>query len=384
MQYLIVFLGLLVIGLMVTALFLYKKISLLLTEPKPQDDVLKLMNDNLQSITNNVVKQLSDNTKRVDERLSDVTRQVNDRLKENYQAIQNSGKNANERLDNAAKATHKMTSELTSRLSKLEEANKRIYDVGKDISSLQEILKSPKLRGNLGELFLGDLLSQVLPKDNYKLQYSFKSGDTVDAVIMIKDGLLIPVDSKFSLENFSKMINIKDEKEKEKVRKVFISDIKKRINEIAKKYILPDEGTLDFALMYIPAENVYYEVIIRDQHNDSVCDYALKNKVIPVSPNNFFVYLQTILLGLKGFQIEEKAMEIQKHLSRLNVDFSKFSGHFEVVGKHITNASNKYHESEKFLDRFTDKLQQVDITPREARKIESAKESSEVTEQLKI
>lgn len=370
MYYILGISALVLTSLMVCFFLLYKKFVQYFKEQKPDENILKMMNENLIAITKNVSNQLLDTTKSLNERLSDVTKQVNDRLKENYQAIQEANKRTNERLDGAAKVTSKMTVELAARFCKMEEANKRIYDVGKDIASLQEILKAPKLRGNLGELFLGDLLTQMLPRENFELQYKFKSGETVDAVVKLKDSFLIPIDAKFSLENFSKMIATKDEKEKERVRKVFVSDIKKRVNEISKKYILPDEKTLDFALMYIPAENVYYEIIIRDANNDSICDYALKNKVIPISPNNFFVYLQTILIGLKGFQIEKKAKEIQTYLSHLKIDFSKFNDHFSIIGKHIGNASKQYYESEKFLDRFTGKLDEINVYEREQRPIE--------------
>jgi DNA recombination protein RmuC len=304
------------------------------------------MSDNLNNVTKNVLQQLNA-----------VTNQVNERLKENTTVIQREHRSVGDRLDTAAKAVNT----VNSRLAKIEESNKRIYEVGKDISSLQELLKAPKLRGGLGELFLSDLLAQIFPKDHFTLQHTFKSGDKVDAVIHVRDGLLIPVDSKFPLENFKKMLEEDDEKSREQFRKLFISDVKKRIDEIATKYILPDEGTFDFALMYVPAENVYYEMIIKNQKNDgNLSAYAFSKKVIPVSPNSFFVYLQTILIGLKGFQIEKKAGDILAHLSRLRGDFEKFGTDFSLVGKHIGHARSSYENSERRFERFTDKLEQVE------------------------
>lgn len=313
---------------------------------KRLDDLSQNMTENLNNVTKNVLNQLSD-----------VTKQVNERLKENTNTVERQHRSVGERLDAAAKAVNT----VTARLSKIEEGNKKIFDVGKDISSLQELLKAPKLRGGLGELFLSDLLAQIFPKENYTTQYSFKTGDTVDAVIHVRDNHIIPVDSKFPLENFRKMYEESEQKERSAYRKAFINDVKKRIDEIASKYILPDEGTFDFALMYVPAENVYYEIIIKNQEDNlNVSNYAFSKKVIPVSPNTFYVYLQTILIGLKGFQIEKKAAEILTSLSRLRGDFEKFSDDYMLVGKHLSHARGSYENSEKRLNRFSDKLNHVD------------------------
>lgn len=308
------------------------------------------LNQNMQANLNNVTKLVID-------QLGDVTKQVNERLKENNASLERQHRSVGERLDTAAKVVNT----VNSRLSKIEEGNKRIYDVGKDISSLQELLKAPKLRGGLGELFLNDLLAQIFPRENYTMQYSFKTGDTVDAVIHVRDQHLIPVDSKFPLENFRKMYEEDDETKRGDHRKTFVKDVKKRIDEIAAKYILPDEGTFDFALMYVPAENVYYEMIIKNQDDAAdISTYAFNKKVIPVSPNTFYIYLRTILMGLKGFQIEQKAGEILKSLSRLRGDFEKFGEDFSLVGKHLNHARGSYENSEKRLSRFSDKLTQVE------------------------
>ncbi len=307
----------------------------------------------LEQNIDNLAKSISDQRQLFYNQLNSTTKHISERLQDNSKMIQNSQKHFGDRLDNASKAY----SVVTAKLSQLEEANKRIYDVGKDIASLQEILKSPKLRGNLGELFLGDLLAQILPKNNYTMQYSFKNKEIVDAVIQLRDGVIIPIDSKFPLENFSKMINTQEPAEQKVHRKTFIKDVKNRINEIATKYILPDEGTLDFALMYIPAENVYYELIIKDENGEGIMNYALDKRVIPVSPNSFYSYLQTILLGLKGMQIESSAKEILKELGRLRGDFDKFSEQYRILGGHITHASKSFTEGEKRLGKFSDKLE---------------------------
>lgn len=279
--------------------------------------------------------------------------QMTKRLQENAEAIYKTNQSVGERLDTASRAY----TAVTNKLSQLEEANKRIEDIGKDISSLQDIFRSPKLRGGIGEHFLADLLSQVLPAGQYELQHTFKSGERVDAVILLRDGLLCPVDSKFPLERLTQSLEAEDGPERERLHKAFIADVKKHIDKIAKLYILPEEGTLPMALMYVPAENVYYETIIRSGDNDkSVVEYAHERRVIPVSPNSFFIYLQTILLGLHGMQIEKRAQEILQQLGQLRGDFERFGEDYRVLGKHIGSASKTYQSGEKRLEKFGDRL----------------------------
>ncbi len=240
----------------------------------------------------------------------------------------------------------------------MHEATKQVQEISKDISSLQDILKAPKLRGGLGELFLGDLLKQVLPPSNYQEQYRFKSGEKVDAVILLKESM-VPVDSKFPLENFKRVVEAKDDASRLTAKKQFVRDVKKHIDDIRRKYILPDEGTFDFALMYVMAENVYYEVIIKDEDlgdEDSVFRYAIKNKVIPVSPNSFYGYLQTILFGLRGMRVEQQAQEILKNLARLEGDFERVMNDFTVMGKHLKDSLAKFEDTEKRMLKFNDKL----------------------------
>lgn len=347
-----------IVGGLIWLGFNFSKISeRFLMKKEDEQDLNKQITDLSQNMTSN----LNSVTKNLLDQLNAVTKQVNERLKENSEMTQRSQRSLGERLDNAAK----VVSTVTGKLSKLEEANKKIFDVGKDIASLQEILRAPKLRGTLGELFLGDLLSQVFAKEHYKLQYTFKSGAMIDAVICLRDNQLVPIDAKFPLENFKKMIKEEDEKAKRNLKKLFKNDVKKHINDIAEKYILPDEGTLDFALMYIPAENVYYETIIKDDEDLNIIDHALKKKVIPVSPNSFYVYIQSILMGLRGMQIEKQAKEIWMHLSSLRTDFVKFEESFAILGKHLNHARNSYDNSGKRLSRFNDKLLATGKKPEE-------------------
>jgi len=276
-----------------------------------------------------------------------ISSQVNERLVQMDHSLQEANKIISQNLGSTAG----VFGNVKEQLGRLEVTNKQIVEISRDISSLQELLRAPKFRGAMGETLLDNLLSQVLPRQHYSAQYRFKSGDTVDAVIKL-GGRLVPVDAKFSLENFQKMLDAGDEQSKSSFRKKFIQDVKNRIDEIASKYILPEENTYDFSLMYIPAENVYYEVIIKED----IFSYGLSKKVIPVSPNTLYAYLQVICLGLKGMEIEENAKAILKSLSALEIEVDKFKEEFDTLGGHLNNASAKYIDSQKRLDKFTDKL----------------------------
>lgn len=274
----------------------------------------------------------------------------------------------NQNLQNMSGQFQKTTGNIGSTLGdvkkdlgKMEEVTREVLEKAKNISTLENLLRAPKFRGGFGELFLGDLLAEILSPAHYHLQYKFKSGETVDAIVNIGKNI-VPIDSKFPLENFQKYMAEEDTKDKENLRKKFISDVKKRIDEIAEKYILPDEGTYDFALMYIPAENVYYETILKDEsfgEERSIFSYAIQKRVIPVSPNSFFAYLQVIVLGLKGLQIEKSAQKIFQGLARLQGDLVRFKRDFQVLGSHLGNAKGKFDDAEKRLERFSDKLEFV-------------------------
>ena len=245
--------------------------------------------------------------------------------------------------------------QVQHRLGQLQQATQSMMEIGKDISSLQNILRAPKLRGGMGELFLAELLRQILPEDHFSLQYSFRDGSKVDAVIMLGDSL-IPVDAKFPLENFKRLIEAAGEDDSRQAKKLFNQDVKKHIDAISSKYILPEEGTFDFALMYIPAENVYYETILKDDQPESLSEYALRKHVIPVSPNSFYAYLQAIARGLKGLRIERSAKIILQSLEQLEGDFKKCLGDFEKVGSHLNHAQAAYRSAEKRFSRLQDKF----------------------------
>ncbi len=279
-----------------------------------------------------------------------ISSDVNRRLSEVNQSLQDANKIIGQNLGSTAG----IFGNIQERLGGLQKTNEQIYEVAKNISSLQELLRAPKFRGEVGETLLENLLNQVLPRDYYQMQYRFRSSDTVDAVIRL-GGQLVPIDAKFSLENFQKMLDTPDEKDKEGCRRRFIQDVKSRIDEIASKYILPEEHTYDFALMYIPAENVYYETIIKED----LLGYCLAKKVIPVSPHTFYAYLQVICLGLRGLKIEENAKNILKSLSTICGDITKFREDFDTLGAHLSNAGRKYEDSRRKIERLAERLDNI-------------------------
>ena len=289
--------------------------------------------------------------------LQQVTENVNTQLSRVTQQIQTQTSDVGNRLDNASL----VISNVQKNLGELGQATREIKELGQNVSKLEELLRAPKLRGGLGEYLLEDLLKQVLPSANFKTQYRFRNSQIVDAVIKTSDRM-VPVDSKFPLENFRKMITATNDTEKKSFQKTFLGDVKKHIDAIASKYILPDEGTFPFALMYIPAENIYYEIIIKDDglaEGAGIHDYSIDRKVIPVSPNSFYAYLQVIALGLRGLYIEESAKEIVGNLSRLQGDIGKVREVFDILGTHLDNARKKYEDTDKKLSNFEGKLENI-------------------------
>ncbi len=320
-----------------------------------------MMQQQMEQLRGQMSDGLNKNISLLTEQLRAINEQVNQQLQMVNQQLQNSSGQIGQRLDTA----RQVIGEVREKLGELSKTSEQIHEVGKNIASLQEILRPPKLRGGLGEQFLGELLSQILPPEFYSLQYPFSSGERVDAVVRLGEKL-VPIDSKFPLDNFRRIIECKTEEEKKSFKKIFYRDVKKHIDDIASKYILPQEGTYDFALLYIPAENVYYEIITKDEsfgEEKGVLNYALTKKVIPVSQNSFYAYLQVIVLGLKGLQIEKEAQKIQALLSGLKKDIGGFQEDFQLVGKHISNAMNKFEEARRRLDKFSFKLEQIESQP---------------------
>ncbi len=293
---------------------------------------------------------LTKTTQSIHKELAEITVRVNTHLEQNARLAQQAGE-----------GTVKAISDVYTRLGSLEESSHKIYEVGKEIGKLQDVLRAPKARGNFGELMLADILGQIIPRDHFQLQYAFRNGARVDAVIFVGSHL-VPVDAKFPLDNFQRFISTQTPEEKKRVRKEFIRDVKKHIDAIAERYISPEEGTFDFALMYIPAENVYYEVVASDDDAETytLSSYALERHVIPVSPNSFYAYLQVILLGLRGLRMDQAAREIAESLAKMQSDFKRIVEDFDTLGVHLKNAKGMHEKMQRGVDQFQTKLTQVD------------------------
>ena len=316
-------------GVGTLAYILSRQIKNLKADLKGEEDSvltqwLKEMKSSMDRNTDTLEKQLQNQRKTLDEQ-----------LKGQRDAMGQQTKVLWERLENA-----------TNVIGKVQEHLGGINELGKDMKDLNDILKSPKLRGGLGEQFLYEILETSLPHDLYKTQYGFKNGAICDAVIFTDKGI-IPVDSKFPMENFKNMINAKEE-EKESYKKAFLRDAKKRIDEIADKYILPEEGTTDQAVMYIPSENVFYELIV---HSTKVEEYARRKNVLMTSPNTFSFFVRTILVAYQQHEIEKNAKEILKSLGGIKVEAEKFGRDLDTLSKHILNS---YKNMEKVSSSFAD------------------------------
>jgi DNA recombination protein RmuC len=285
-------------GLAVIALIINKKINDLIEKQKPSDELME------------IIKMLQTGSKEDRKVLLET-------LQKNTHAL-------NERLDNASQVIAGVKKNIGE-----------MSEIGRSIKELQEFLRSPKLRGNIGEQVLKELLNQMLPKQSFHLQYTFKSGEKVDAAIKTSAGI-VPIDSKFPMENLKKMVSADTDRDKKLFAKQFESDVKKHIDIISKKYILTEEGTIDYALMYVPSETVYYETI----NNSSLFDYARNKRVLPVSPTTFYAYLRAILMSFEGQKIEKKAKEILSSIRAIQRGYNKVEDNLGVLQKHLNNAYN--------------------------------------------
>ena len=255
--------------------------------------------------------------------------------------------------------------EIHVQLKGVEDQGRLIIEAARNITSLQDLLKPPKLRGGIGETLLGHLLEQVLPQGRGRFfteQYRFTDGRQVDAVIHVGERHVC-VDAKFPLDHFRLLQQAQGEEEQRRARRDFLAGVKKHINDIADKYILPDEGTYDFALMYIPAENVYYEVIIKDEaagERGGLFEHALQRKVIPVSPNNFYAYLQVILMGLRGLSIERSAQQVIQRLAGLRTDLDRLQSELTKTSNHLRDAQGSCETSVKRLTGVQEQVRQME------------------------
>jgi DNA recombination protein RmuC len=288
--------------------------------------------------------QLEQRNADVDRRLHGVIETMDRRLAELDTKV-------DRRLETAAK----QTSEIHERLGRVGETTARLAEQAKELTQLQQILRPPKARGGFGELLLENLLRDRLPPTAFRLQHGFRSGERVDAVIEVDR--LVPIDAKFPLDNFERMVDAAGDLERQQHEKAFARDVKAHVDAIATKYIRPEENTYDFAFMYFPSEAIYYELACG--RTGALLGYAHSKRVFPVSPTTLTAYLQVIVLGLKGMQIEQHAQEVMAYCAELQKDFGRFREDFDVVGKHIANAHARFADAEKRLDRFETKLERA-------------------------
>src|SRR5262245_26921081 len=260
-----------------------------------------------------------------------------------------------ETLDRRLESSGQTATKIHERLGEVKTATETMIARAQDLARLEQALRPPKARGGFGELLLENLLRDRLPPDAYSMQYTFPTGDRVDAVIHVDK--LVPVDSKFPLDNFELMVAAEEDAQRQLSEKAFARDVKGHIDAIAAKYILPAEGTYDFALMYLPAEAIYYELV--SGKTGQLLSYAHERRVFPVSATTFTAYLQVIVMGLKGLQIEQTAHEVMAYCAALQKDFGKFREDFELVGTHLSRAQSKYAEADKRLDRFETRLERA-------------------------
>lgn len=312
--------------------------------------VVYLLSQNKKTTTQDTSLQLAALADRLDQLKDTLNGTVNDRL-------DMSNKLMRDTMQKQFSESAKLIADVSGRLTKLDETNKRVVDVADELKTLQNVLQNPKQRGGLGEYYLDAVLGNVLPPTGYTLQYKFKNGEIVDAVIKLDKGRILPIDSKFSLENYNRLIEEKSKDRREVLVKQFKNDLKNRIDETA-KYIRPSENTLDYAFMFIPSEAIYYDLLVNNvgTTNTSARDlieYAfIDKKVIIVSPTTLLAYLQTVLQGLRSLQIEEQAKEIQKRVGELGKHIAAHETFMQKLGNSLGTTVNHYNAAHKELKKM--------------------------------
>lgn len=284
----------------------------------------------------------------INERIAELSRTVDERLDRSQQNITQS-------VQKQMSESYRLVKDVTEGLTKLDETNRQVVSFADQLQNLQDILKNPKQRGVLGEYYLETVLKNVLPPGSYQMQYAFPNGEIVDAAVFVKDRV-VPVDSKFSLENYNRILEARDKDEKDRLEKAFRQDLKIRVDETS-KYVRPEEGTMEFAFMFIPSEGVYYDLLVNQvgavkTNTRDLIEYAFSKKVIVVSPTSFLAYLQTVLQGLKSLQIEEQAKEIQKRVVELGRHLKGYEGYMTKIGNTLQTTVNHYNNANKELGKI--------------------------------
>ncbi len=294
----------------------------------------------------------------IQQQMQELSRTLDTRVSETSKAMQDS-------VHRQLSESTRIIREVTEGLTKLDETNRQVVSFADQLQNLQDILQNPKQRGILGEYYLETVLQNVLPPGSYQMQYPFKNGEIVDAAVFVKDHI-IPIDSKFSLENYNRAVGAREKEERERYEKAFKSDLKLRIDETA-KYVRPEENTMEFAFMFIPSEGIYYDLLmnqvgtLKTQTRDLI-DYAFQKKVIIVSPTSFLAYLQTVLQGLKGMQIEEQAQEIKKRVGELGKHIAAYDEYSRKLGTALGTAVSHYNSGRKELGKIDKDVYRIEGT----------------------
>lgn len=331
---LLIILTLLILGLLGVVLYLLKQIKASQNAPEPQKDMFLLLQQQMQEINKTMDSKLSESSKSMHE----TKQHLHDTIQRQFGH------------------TSKIITDITEKLTSVEKTNQQVLGLGEQLNNLQKVLTHQKNRGSLGEAGLQIVLENILPPTAFEMQYKFADGDTVDAVVKTKDGL-IPVDAKFSLENYQRILESVDDDQKARLEKDFKNDLKKRIDETA-KYIKPKYGTMEFAFMFIPAEAIYYDLLVNEVgavkvNTQNLVDYAFRErKVIIVSPTTFAAYLQTVLQGLRALKIEEGAKEIQKNVEKLGKHITAYDEYYKKLGNSLQTTVNHYNTGYKELGKI--------------------------------
>lgn len=307
--------------------------------PMQNIDAAVLLKEDLRALSEDITK-LKDG----------VQTQISDRLDKSQATMLGA-------LQQQSSESNKIITEITKNLTELKDSNKRVVDVADELKTLQNVLQNPKQRGGLGEYYLDTVLGNVMPPHIYEMQYKFKDGEIVDAVIKLDKGRLLPIDSKFSLENYNRLIEEKDKTARDTIARVFKADLKNRIDETS-KYIRPAENTLDYAFMFIPSEAIYYDLLINNvgatgTNSRDLIEYAfIDKKVIIVSPTTLLAYLQTVMQGLKSLQIEDQAKDIQKRVGELGKHIAAHDTYMQKLGNSLGTTINHFNSAHKSLGRM--------------------------------
>lgn len=281
---------------------------------------------------------------------------LNQNIQGMNQRLDETTRSLNERLDKAASYIMTSMASVTKTMSDVGKELGGVAEIGQNLKRFQEVLNAPKLRGNLGEHIMADSLAQIFAREHYAVQHKFRGGETVDAVVKTESGM-IPIDSKFPLEQWRQSEQAEDPKAKEQAASLFRRAVKKHIDDVQKKYILPEEGTVDFAVMYVPSEALFYDVVLA---SEELMDYARDRKVLLVSPNSFFHFLRVVFMGLERAQFAKQAFRVWEHLKGLQQDLGKFGDTLGLVDRHLTNAKNAMDAAGTAYGKLSAKVAQVE------------------------